>query len=267
MDLPSQNETVADAAHRRLAGRAALVTGAGRGIGRAIALELSRAGAHVALVARSHDELARTAELVRDDGGIALVVRADLADPDQLAYVPGRVAAQLGPVTVLVNNAAVVAPLGPSAAIEPTEFAAALTLNVAAVAGLTFALLPGMLAARWGRVVDVSSGIVAHPESMIGGNAYVTTKTALEAHAINLAAELTGSAVTVNSFRPDAVDTAMQAWIRDQDPREIGAALHDRFTRSLAEGRLITPEESARSLLARLPGEATGRIWDVSDPL
>jgi NAD(P)-dependent dehydrogenase (short-subunit alcohol dehydrogenase family) len=76
---------------------------------------------------------------------------------------------------------------------------------------------------------------------------------------------LAGSGVTVNAFRPGSVDTAMQAWIRDQDPDRIGAGLHQRFSRSYAEGALITPEESARSLLDRLPGEATGQIWDVAD--
>jgi NAD(P)-dependent dehydrogenase (short-subunit alcohol dehydrogenase family) len=64
-----------------------------------------------------------------------------------------------------------------------------------------------------------------------------------------------------------SVDTAMPAWIRGQDPARIGAPLHERFTRSHAAGSLITPEQSAESLLARLPGDATGQVWSVSDPL
>ena len=59
----------------------------------------------------------------------------------------------------------------------------------------------------------------------------------------------------------------MQAWIRSQDPARIGAALHDRFTRSYESGALITPEHSARSLQGHLNSDATGQIWDVSDPL
>jgi 3-oxoacyl-[acyl-carrier protein] reductase len=101
---------------------------------------------------------------------------------------------------------------------------------------------------------------------MIGGNAYAAGKAALEAHTINLAAEVAGSGVTVNAFRPGSVDTAMQGWIRSQDPTEIGTALHERFTRSHAEGTLITPERSADSLIARLSGDRNGQIWDVSDP-
>jgi NAD(P)-dependent dehydrogenase (short-subunit alcohol dehydrogenase family) len=68
------------------------------------------------------------------------------------------------------------------------------------VAELTFALLPGMLERRWGRVVNVSSGIVATPAAMVGASAYAATKAAIEAHAVNLAAELTGTGVTVNAL-------------------------------------------------------------------
>lgn len=249
-----------------LKGRTALVTGAGRGIGRAIALELAERGVSVALVARSRDELTDSAAAVRDLGGSALVLPADIADPDQLTRSVARARDEFGVVDVLINNAAAVSPLGPSVTIDPADWAASISLNVVAVASLTFALLPAMLDRQWGRVVNVSSGVVARPASMIGGNAYVTGKAALEAHTVNLAAELTGSGVTVNVFRPGSVDTAMQAWIRGQDPDRIGTSLHQRFSRSYDEGTLITPERSARSLLDRLPGEATGQIWDVNDP-
>jgi NAD(P)-dependent dehydrogenase (short-subunit alcohol dehydrogenase family) len=246
--------------------RTALVTGAGRGIGRAIALELAERGVSVALVARSHDELTDTAASVRDLGGSAVVLQGDIADPDQLSRSVARARDELGVVDILINNAATVSPLGPSVTIDPADWAAAIGLNVVAVASLTFALLPGMLERKWGRIVNVSSGVVARPASMIGGNAYVTGKAALETHTVNLAAELADSGVTVNVYRPGSVDTAMQTWIRDQDPDRIGAGLHQRFTRSYEEGTLITPEWSAKSLLDRLPYNATGQIWDVREP-
>jgi NAD(P)-dependent dehydrogenase (short-subunit alcohol dehydrogenase family) len=125
-----------------------------------------------------------------------------------------------------------------------------------------------MLAAGWGRIVSVLSGIVASPGSMIGGNAYAATKAALEAHSRNLAAELAGTGVTVNVYRPGGVDTAMQAWIRSQDPARIGTAPHERFRRSYAEGSLLTPDASAAALLGHLlgaDGERTGAIWNLSD--
>jgi NAD(P)-dependent dehydrogenase (short-subunit alcohol dehydrogenase family) len=121
-----------------------------------------------------------------------------------------------------------------------------------------------MLDARWGRVVNISSGIAAYPAGMVRGNAYATTKAALEAHTVNLAAELRGTGVTVNAYRPGGVDTAMQAWIRSQDPGRIGAGLHERFNKNFADGALITPEHSAAALLSHLAGDDTGAIWDVS---
>jgi NAD(P)-dependent dehydrogenase (short-subunit alcohol dehydrogenase family) len=100
---------------------------------------------------------------------------------------------------------------------------------------------------------------------MVRGNAYAATKAALEAHTVNLAAELRGSGVTVNAYRPGGVDTAMQAWIRQQDdPERIGTALHERFNRNFAEGALITPAQSAAALIAYLGGDDTGAIWDFS---
>jgi NAD(P)-dependent dehydrogenase (short-subunit alcohol dehydrogenase family) len=168
---------------------------------------------------------------------------------------------------VLVNNAATVEPLGASAAISAADLRRAFDLNVIAPAALASAIVPGMLAAGWGRIVNVSSGIAASPGAMIGANAYAATKAALEAHTRNLAAELAGTGVTVNVYRPGGVDTAMQAWIRSQDPARVGAALRDRFQRSYAEGTLLTPEASTAMLLDHLlgpDGERTGAIWDLA---
>jgi NAD(P)-dependent dehydrogenase (short-subunit alcohol dehydrogenase family) len=97
---------------------------------------------------------------------------------------------------------------------------------------------------------------------MIGGNASVTTKAALEAHTVNLGAELAGGGLTVNAFRPGTVDTAMQTWIRDQNPARIGPALRERFTSYLSQGKLITPDQAASALLAHLlTDDATGQLW------
>ena len=248
-----------------LAGRSALVTGAGRGIGRAVALGLAAEGARVALLSRTAHELSNVAAEVSDAGGTALTVSADVGDPTAVAEAAARVLEEFDEADILINNAAVVAPLGPTLEVDADLWAAALAVNVVAVVRLSQLLLPGMIKREWGRIVNVSSGIAAHPESMIGMNAYASSKSALEAHSLNLAAELAGSGVTVNVYRPGSVDTAMQGWIRSQSPDEIGATLHRRFVESFDRGTLITPEHSAQSLLARITSNETGRIWSVGD--
>jgi NAD(P)-dependent dehydrogenase (short-subunit alcohol dehydrogenase family) len=246
-------------------GRVVLVTGAGRGIGRAVVLELAAGGAQVALLARSLGQLDEAAQAVRAQGGTAVVLQADVGDPEAVAEAAARAEKELGPVDILVNNAAVVQPVGPTVTGSPTAWASAVAVNVHAPFRFAQALLPSMLDRRWGRIVNVSSGIAAHPEAMVGMNAYAATKAALEAHTLNLAAELAGSGVTVNVYRPGSVDTTMQEWIRSQPPDEVGAGLHEHFRASYEQGTLITPEHSARSLLAQLVGDATGEIWTVTD--
>jgi NAD(P)-dependent dehydrogenase (short-subunit alcohol dehydrogenase family) len=249
------------------AGKTALITGAGRGIGRAIALGLADAGAGLILLARSAGQLAETRAMLLDRGAEAArirVVAADLGDEEQRGRAAGA-ALEGGRIDILVNNAATVEPLGVTADIPAAELRRAFELNVIAPVALTAAVLPGMLDAGWGRVVNVSSGVVAQPGFMVRGNAYAATKAALEAHAVNLAAELRGTGVTVNAYRPGGVDTAMQAWIRGQDPDRIGTALHTRFNQSFTEGALITPERSAAALIAHLGGDDSGSVWDVSD--
>lgn len=257
---------VSDAAVGVLRDRVALITGAGRGIGRQVAVGLAAMGARVALLARSENELADAVAEIRAGGGIATMIVADVQDGDQLRSGVDRVRAELGPPVVLINNAAVVAPLGPTETLDPMAVAAAVAVNILAPITLSSMLIPGMIAAGWGRIVNVSSGIAAIPASVPRMNIYATSKAALEAHTLSLAAELDGAGVTVNVYRPGAVDTAMQQWIRAQPADRIGGVLHDHFAAMHADGSLITPERSARSLLDRISSSATGQIWSVNDP-
>jgi 3-oxoacyl-[acyl-carrier protein] reductase len=246
-------------------GKVALVTGAGRGIGRATSIGLAEAGATVGLLSRSVDELEEVEKVVTSVGGTALVCPADVGDRRQLAEMAAKLASELGSVDILVNNAAVVWPLAPTTSVDPADWATAMSVNLVGVFTLTSLLLPAMLDRGWGRIVNVSSGIVDYPEGMIGGNAYATSKAGLEAHTKNLAAEMAGTGVTINAYRPGGVDTAMQAWIRSQPADEIGAALQGRFQSSYDQGSLITPGHSARSLITRVTGDDNGEIWSVDD--
>lgn len=246
--------------------KTALVTGAGRGIGREIAIGLAHAGARVAALARSPAQVAETTKLIRRAGGEGLSVTADVTDATARSEALRGIAEAFGPVDIIVNNAGVVWPLGPSAQVDADAWTANLMTNVVAVAALTFAVLPSMVGRGWGRIVNVSSGIVVNPGGMVGGNAYVTGKAALEAHTLNLAAEVAGSGVTANVYRPGSVDTAMQEFVRTRDETAI-PDLRRRFADTYRNGRLISPQTSASVLLARLASGATGAIWDVNDDL
>ena len=248
-----------------LDGRVALVTGAGRGIGRSLAIGLAEMGAKVALLSRSANELDEVAGVITAQGGVAITAVADVSNPDQRASTLDRVTAQLGAIDILINNAAVVWPVAASTTVDITDYATALDINVIAVVALSFALLPNMLEQHWGRIINISSGIAARPQGMIGANAYATSKAALEAHTINLAAELSGTGVAINAYRPGGVDTAMQSWIRAQSPTQVGEALHTRFVANFEGGTLLSADESAAGLLSRIPSDASGEIWSVDD--
>ena len=248
-----------------LAGKTALVTGASRGIGRAVALGLAAAGADLALLARSQPDLEEVAERGKALGARVVVVPTDLTDQLALRVAIQHVRKKCGVVDVLVNNAAVVQPMGPTVDVDVDEWAAAITVNLVSPVTLTLGLVPDMLERKWGRVVNVTAKAAVAPSQLIGGNAYTSSKAALDAHTLNLAAELADTGVTVNGFRPGIVDTAIHDWVRSQPAERIGDALRNQFVKFKESGMLISPEHSAAALIARLSSDRTGQIWDVDD--
>ena len=148
---------------RQLDGRVAVVTGAGRGIGRATAVALARAGADVACVARTASQLAETAALVRAAGRRAQQIEADIGEPGAPSLIAAKVLAELGAVDILVNNAATVEPAGPTATAGPEDWARAVAVNLTGPVRLTLAVLGAMIEQGYGRIVNVSSGIAAAP--------------------------------------------------------------------------------------------------------
>jgi NAD(P)-dependent dehydrogenase (short-subunit alcohol dehydrogenase family) len=190
----------------RLEGQVALVTGAGRGIGRAIALALSDAGAAVALCARCEDEVTRVAGEIAERQGHGLAVRCDVTDRQEVEGMVAAVEGAIGPVDLLVNNAGQFGPVGPLAATDPDDWWQALEVNLRGPLYCARAVLPGMLARGRGRIVNVSSGVGLAAIPML--SAYVVSKTALYRLSENLAAETRGHGVMVFAIDPGLVRTA-----------------------------------------------------------
>jgi NAD(P)-dependent dehydrogenase (short-subunit alcohol dehydrogenase family) len=192
-----------------LQSRTALVTGGGRGIGRATALALAEAGAAVAELARSVEEVNRTVEELSKAGHRAAGASADVADAAALADAVHQLTGELGAIDVLVNNAAVSWPVGPTAGIDPEEFARAMAINLVGPLRCIRHVLLGMLGAGWGRIVNVTSG-AAHRPGLPRAAAYSASKAGLNQLALNLAAGLAGTGVAVTAVDPGPVDTAMR---------------------------------------------------------
>jgi NAD(P)-dependent dehydrogenase (short-subunit alcohol dehydrogenase family) len=259
------SDTIRHPNSQLLQGRVAVVTGASRGIGRAAALQLARLGAAVALVARSAGELAQAAQEIESNGGRALAIAADLGRHDDVLSAMDRAAASLGPVDILVNNAALM-PLGLLAAGDPAEWRYALEVNLLGPYDLMRAALPGMLARGRGRVVNVSSK-VAVMRDLTHRSAYVTSKAALDRLTLAAAAELAGTGVTVNAVYPGVTDTDMQAQLRAAPPGVISGAEQAMWRERHARGDMLSPAHGARLIAAAVLSDLQGQIVDITDEL
>jgi NAD(P)-dependent dehydrogenase (short-subunit alcohol dehydrogenase family) len=246
----------------RLDGQVALVTGAGRGIGRAIALALSDAGAAVAVCARSEDEVSGVAGQIEGGGRHALAVRCDVTGRQEVESMVAAVQEAIGPVDLLVNNAGQFGPVGPLAATDPDEWWQALEVNLRGPLYCTRAVLPGMLARGHGRIVNVSSGVGFAAIPML--SAYVVSKTALYRLSENLAAETRGDGVMVFAIDPGLVRTAIsESALSCGEP-----GIEQWFTDALADQEDVSPESAATLVVYLASGAAdvlSGRNIDVSD--
>jgi 3-oxoacyl-[acyl-carrier protein] reductase len=206
-----------------LAGRLALVTGAGRGIGRAVAWELARAGADLLLAARTGAELVQIAAAIRAAGGRAEPVVADVRDPDQVAAL-FRAADAMGELDILVNNAGI-ARVRPFMETTPEEWRELFATNLDAVFHTTRAALARMLPRRHGDLVSIASD--AAVKGIAGMVAYCATKHGLLGLDRALRLELRGSGVRLTTLLPGLVNTGILGGAGDRgdvvQPEDVAA--------------------------------------------
>jgi 3-oxoacyl-[acyl-carrier protein] reductase len=188
-----------------LKGRVALVTGASRGIGRAIALALTEQGAVVAVNFQTRVQDAEAvASQIRGVGGKAIAIRADVSVSAQVADMAARVAGELGPVDVLVNNAGIAI-----TGVREEDFDLGIAVNLKSAFLCTEAVLPAMSARRWGRIINISSGAARGPGLL--GVVYNASKAGLEGLTRGYASRTAKDGITVNAIAPGPTDTEMGA--------------------------------------------------------
>lgn len=188
--------------------RVAVVTGASRGIGRAAALALARAGAHVVLIARTVGGLEETDDLIRQAGGAATLVPLDLDQLDRIDPLGPHLLQRFGRCDILLGNAGVLGTLGPLTHHDAKQWEWVMRVNVHANWRLIRTLDPLLRKSDAGRAVFVTSGAAIRPQAYWG--AYATTKAALDMMVKVYAAETEGTAIRVNLLSPGPIRSAMR---------------------------------------------------------
>jgi 3-oxoacyl-[acyl-carrier protein] reductase len=221
-------------ANTDLRGRIALVTGAARGIGKAIALALAQAGADVAVNYREREgDALVVADAVRSLGPRATTVRADVSDSSAVKSMIGFIAGELGGVDVLVNNAGMAIRRGLDDLTE-ADFDRTIAVNLKSAFLCTQAVLPYMRAQRWGRIVNISSG-AARGAGVVGLH-YNASKAGMEGLTRGYSARLAKEGITVNAVAPSLIET-------DMSPGRPEVAAR------IPLGRLGLPHEVAQAVL------------------
>jgi NAD(P)-dependent dehydrogenase (short-subunit alcohol dehydrogenase family) len=226
--------------NRPLEGRSALVTGAGRGIGRAIAQRLAAEGARVTLVARDAGRIEEAAAEIRRAGGAAQGIAADVASAPAVRSAAEAAAARFGPVAILVNNAGIPGPYGPIGTIDPLEWWAAQAVNVLGPLLFMHAVIPGMRERRTGHIINIVSSAGLQPVPHL--SAYAVSKSTLTRITETVDLEGRGHGVRAFALHPGTITT-------DMARATIGSPDAQRWVpEGVAMLRGRSDEESARDL-------------------
>ena len=217
-----------------LRGKVALVTGSSRGIGRAVAIELAKAGADVAVNFLKKEKEARiTLEQINTAGRRGILLQADVSKAGDITGMIGTLENELGAVDILVNNAAIARPQSMDEITE-SDWDQVLDMNLKSVFLVTQAIVPGMRKRRWGRIINISSG--ASQTGGIVGLHYSASKAGLEGLTRAYAAQLVKEGVTANAVAPSLIETDMIRGLEIKKER-------------LPMGRLGRPEEVAEAVV------------------
>lgn len=241
----------------KLESKSIIVTGAGRGLGRAVSLTMAREGARLTLLSRTLEELRNVADRIQREGGACHPVEADVSDPSAVRHAVKACVDHFGTVDVLVNNAGVI---GPVRFLEDTDMDAwnrTLGINLSGAFYFAREVVPLMLRNGGGNILNISSGLgqMAFPRFC----AYSVSKAGIIQLTRSLAAELKAHPIRVNAIDPGVMDTPMQEEIRALGPSVLGEGIHGDFKAYKEQGHLKDPFEVAQ-LAVFLASEASDHL-------
>jgi acyl-CoA synthetase (AMP-forming)/AMP-acid ligase II/NAD(P)-dependent dehydrogenase (short-subunit alcohol dehydrogenase family) len=253
-----------------LTGAVVLVSGGSRGLGRLLASTLGLAGATVALLARSRDELEDTVAEVERAGGRAAAVAADVTDEAAAGAAIAELRRLCGPVHVLINNAGVTGPMGPMWEADPADWWRTFEVNLRGPGTLARLVLPDMIAAGRGRILNITSNAGTYRWPLM--SAYATSKAALVKLTENLAAETRRHGVSVLSVDPGLLPIGFTEPVLngEPDPGTPEGRVHAWIRERIASGKGANPGQAARLIVQLAAGRGdrlSGRHLTVTDDL
>jgi 3-oxoacyl-[acyl-carrier protein] reductase len=248
-----------------LSGKSVLITGAGRGIGKRLALGFAQAGVRVGLLARSQAELDLAKLEIEQAGGSALRIRADVRDVEQVMAAVDRVRAAFGGLDVLVCAAGVTGPIGPFLSSKPKAWSEAIEINLVGVANTCRAALPAMMARRSGKIIAIAGPGSGHPRPNF--TAYAASKAAVVRFVESLAEEVRDHNVQVNAMAPGgtythSTDEVLLAGEARAGHKEIEEAEQSRITGGMAPEKQI---QLALFLASEQSNHVSGKLIHVND--
>jgi len=242
----------------------ALITGAGRGIGKRLAIGFAHAGMHVGLLGRSQSELDVTKLEIEHAGGSAHRFRADVRDFEQVSAAVDRLTALYGEIQVVVANAAILGPIGPFVAQRPKDWKEVFDTNVIGVMNACRSVLPQMINKRSGKILVIADNCSFHPRPNFAP--YSASKAAVVRFVESLAEEVRDQNVQINCFSPGEAYTTMTDEILEADERagtkEVDDAEKTRLTGGVSAEKQI---QLALFLASERSNHLTGKLIDVTD--
>jgi len=249
----------------KLAGKAAIITGAGRGIGRAIALAFAHEGADMLVASRTLSEVMATAEEARALGRHAVALEVDVSNLDDVERMVAQSLEEFGKVDILVNNAGTYGPIGPLVDNDPEKWVQTVRINLFGSFFCARAVLPFMIRQRRGKIINLSGGGAS--SALPNFSAYATSKAAIVRLTETLAEEVKGFNIQVNAIAPGAVNTRLMDEIL-----AAGAAAGEEMlarTRRQKETGGVPPERGAALAVFLASDESDGlsgrlisAVWD-----